>query len=62
MRLAEALAARSTELGELQRGLREHHPQAAVRAREISDEVSVVWYVYREGRWIPPEGITEEKG
>jgi hypothetical protein len=37
----------------LQLRLRERHPAATVHARLLSSEQSVVWYVYREGRWIP---------
>ena len=41
---------------QLQRSLRERYPRAVVRARELSSEPSEVWYVYREGRWIPSDG------
>ena len=38
----------------LQRGLREAgYPRAVVRARELSSEPAQVWYVYREGTWVP---------
>jgi hypothetical protein len=37
----------------LQLRLRERHPAATVHARLLSSESSIVWYVYREGRWIP---------
>ena len=37
----------------LQRSLRERYPRAVVRARELSSEPSQVWYVYREGTWVP---------
>jgi hypothetical protein len=33
--------------------LRERYPQAVVRPRELAAETTQVWYVYREGRWIP---------
>jgi hypothetical protein len=36
----------------LQAALRDRYPKAVVRARELSTEPMVVWYVYREGRWI----------
>ena len=39
--------------GRLQRSLREAYPRAVVRARELSSEPSEVWYVYREGTWVP---------
>jgi hypothetical protein len=37
----------------LQAALRERYPQARVHRRELSGEVQVVLYVYREGRGIP---------
>lgn len=37
----------------LQAALRIDYPKAIVRARELSSEPQTVWYVYREGRWIP---------
>ncbi len=37
----------------LQSALRVTHPHSVVRPRELSDERERVWYVYREGRWIP---------
>ena len=36
----------------LEVGLRHQHPNAVVRERALSDEQSVTWYVYREGRWV----------
>jgi hypothetical protein len=36
----------------LQTALRETYPLAVVHLREISSEQAVVWYVYRDGRWI----------
>lgn len=32
--------------------LRERYPLAVVRPRDLEDETTWVWYVYREGRWI----------
>ena len=32
------------------------YTRATVHPREISAEPVVVWYVYREGRWIRPGG------
>jgi hypothetical protein len=40
----------------LEAALRRHYPLATVHKREISAERAVVWYVYREGRWIRPGG------
>ena len=33
--------------------LRERYPEAVVRARELANEPTVVWYVYRDGHWTP---------
>jgi hypothetical protein len=41
---------------DLQARLRPTHPHCVVRRREISNERVVVWYVYRDGGWIPSEG------
>lgn len=49
-----ALAASTT--AELQESLRGLHPRAIVRARDLSGETGVVWYVYRDGRWVAPNG------
>jgi hypothetical protein len=38
---------------DLQRRLREQYPLAAVRPRDLSSERTTVWYVYRDGRWVP---------
>ena len=43
-------------IGALQAALRERYPEAVVHLREISSERVVVWYVYRDGRWIGPDG------
>jgi hypothetical protein len=38
----------------LQAALREAgYPRTVVRARELSSEPAQVWYVYREGAWVP---------
>ena len=42
--------------GALQAALRDRYPAAVVHQREISSERAVVWYVYRDGRWIGPGG------
>lgn len=38
---------------ELQTRLRARFPDAVVRPRELSSEPVTVWYVYREGHWVP---------
>ena len=50
------LEAGATTPMRLQRSLREAYPRAVVRARELSSEPSEVWYVYREGTWVPSTG------
>ena len=35
------------------RKLRERYPLAVVRPRDLSSERTAVWYVYREGSWVP---------
>ncbi len=32
--------------------LRPEYPSVSVRARDLSDETIVVWYVYRDGHWV----------
>ncbi|HEX5827754.1 MAG TPA: hypothetical protein VFY23_09560 [Candidatus Limnocylindrales bacterium] len=38
---------------DLQRLLRDRYPRAAVRPRDLSSEQTSVWYVYRDGHWVP---------
>ncbi len=40
------------DIASAQRQLRLDYPRAVIRARDISGESIVVWYVYREGRWV----------
>lgn len=37
----------------LERHLRAAYPLATVHARELAGEPTTIWYVYREGRWVP---------
>lgn len=46
--------------GDLERRLREEYPRATVHARELVGESAVIWYVYREGRWIVSHPVGEE--
>ena len=41
--------------------LRERHPSATVRARVLSNEPTIVWYVYRDGHWTLPETARTEE-
>ena len=39
---------------EFQARLRVRYPRAVVHARELAGEPTVIWYVYRDGRWTHP--------
>jgi len=62
VRLAESIVAEGIDSpGGLQERLRPTYPLAVVRARELTGEAFTIWYVYRDGHWIPglsqaPEG------
>ena len=45
------------DAGEFQLRLRDTYPGALVRPRDLAHEPFVVWYVYRDGRWIPPDVV-----
>jgi hypothetical protein len=45
---------------DLEHALRTRYPHAVVRPRELDGERTQVWYVYREGRWMPPTQGGEE--
>ncbi len=50
--IAEALVAAGADTtGALQAALRSQYPNVVVRARDLSGERGVIWYVYRDGRW-----------
>ena len=38
---------------ELEALVRPEYPRLVVRARSLEHESVVVWYVYREGYWVP---------
>jgi hypothetical protein len=40
---------------DLESALRDAYPHVIVRERDLSHEALTVWYVYREGSWIPSE-------
>jgi hypothetical protein len=46
---------------DLERRLRAAYPRAAVHARELSGENTVVWYVYRDGHWTSPMNGQERR-
>ena len=47
---------------EFERRLRVQYPRAVVRARQLADEPILVWYVYRDGRWIPSGAVGDATG
>jgi hypothetical protein len=60
--LAEALVTGGIEAPvELQARLRADYPGAIVRARELDGETFSIWYVYRDGHWIPADGGPPEE-
>ena len=50
------LASGVHDAAEFQNLLREAYPGALVRPRDLAHEPFVLWYVYRDGRWSPPDG------
>jgi len=40
------------DAGVVQQRLRNLYPDALVRPRDLAFEPFVVWYVYRDGRWV----------
>jgi len=54
--LAEVLVREgATTTAALTAALRDRYPRVVVRERSLSHEAVPVWYVYREGSWIPSE-------
>jgi hypothetical protein len=43
------------DVKEFQERLRAFYPEATVRPRDLASEPFVVWYVYRDGRWVHPD-------
>ena len=50
----EAIGETAPDARALQAALRAEYPKAVVRPRQLEGEREEVWYVYREGTWIPP--------
>ena len=60
--LAQSIVADGVaEPRELQARLRQDYPGAIVRARELDGEAQSIWYVYRDGHWIPATGGPPEE-
>jgi len=53
------LAAGHRDASDFEDRLRERYPSALVRPRDLAHEPFVMWYVYRDGRWMPSEGEDE---
>lgn len=51
--LVDRSAADAASPQELQDRLRATYPRCVVRRRLVSNEPRTVWYVYRDGHWIP---------
>jgi hypothetical protein len=41
------------DAADLERRLRKSYPSVLVRPRGLANEPFVVWYVYRDGHWVP---------
>ena len=52
--LVDASAEIASAPHELEALLRQTFPHAVVRSRGLSGESVEVWYVYRDGVWVPP--------
>ena len=52
-RVNDLMAAGATDPDDLERRLRAWYPDAVVRPRDLANERSNVWYVYRDGHWVP---------
>jgi hypothetical protein len=51
----------ASSTAELERRLRDEYPRSTVHARELVGESAVIWYVYRDGRWIVSHPVDEER-
>ena len=60
--LVDRLAAATDDAEVLEAQLRETYPDALVRTRGLSGEAIEVWYVYRDGIWVPIGDDPEDDG
>jgi hypothetical protein len=44
-----------------QQRLRTAYPKAVVHPRLLSAEPRLIWYVYRDGRWVQPDAVDEQE-
>ena len=54
-RVNDLIAGGVAEPAELEDRLRAWYPDAVVRPRDLANERSNVWYVYRDGHWVPSD-------
>ena len=60
---AEAIVSNGVDSpSELEVRLRQRYPDALVRPRELAGEALTIWYVYRDGHWIPGPAAAPEGG
>ncbi len=50
---AERLASEAERADDLARALRPLYPTVVVRPRDLTGERQPIWYVYRDGSWVP---------
>jgi hypothetical protein len=60
--LVDRLATGVRRPEDLEARLRATYPGVVVRARELSGEAVEVWYVYRDGSWVPPPSVEPPAG
>jgi hypothetical protein len=48
----------ASSIGDLERRLRTMYPKATVHLRELTGERVIIWYVYRDGRWLDPRAVS----
>jgi hypothetical protein len=46
----------------LERRLRERYPTATIHVRSLSNEPTIVWYLYRDGHWTGPDERAHQGG
>jgi hypothetical protein len=52
-RVNDLVAAGAADPDDLEQRLRAWYPEAVVRARDLANERNNIWYVYRDGHWVP---------
>jgi hypothetical protein len=49
-------------IGDFERRLQAVYPRAAVHPRDLTAELIVIWYVYREGHWVNSQSLANQSG